>query len=53
MVTLFQCISPEWFTIVNQWFVDNIIDATTMVNAINWMIRNELAGCEQLRFIVG
>lgn len=40
-----ECNVPSWFTIVHDYWQDNIIDIDTFINALNYLLNNALAIC--------
>jgi len=42
------CEIPKWFEIVNDWWLDEIIDTETFYNALNYLLNNLLAKCTEI-----
>lgn len=42
------CEIPKWFEIVNEWWLDEIIDTPTFYNALTHLLNTLLAKCTEV-----
>jgi hypothetical protein len=43
-----QCMVPEWFKEVNDWFVNGKLDPIEMSEALWWLVQNNIAKCVEI-----